>query len=56
MLTKVFFTSIIGARLIVIQFTVFIGLILWIAIDFGHIFSKILIFYTFIATFIVIGL
>ena len=55
MLTKVFFTSIIGARF-VIQFTVFIGLILWIAIDFGHIFSKILIFYTFIATFIVIGL
>ena len=53
MLPKVFFTYIIGAAFVV-QFTLFIGLILWIANDFGPIFSKILIFYTFIATFIVI--
>ena len=49
----VFFTSIIGTAFVV-QFSVFIGLMLRIAIDFGHIFGKILIFYTFIATFIVI--
>ena len=50
----VFFTSITGAGFVV-QFTIFIGLTLWIAINFGPIFSKILIFYTFIATFIVIN-
>ena len=50
----IFFTSMIGSRF-VIQFAVFIGLILWIAINFGQIFSKILIFYSFIATFIVIS-
>ena len=43
----VFFTSIIGARFVV---AIFVGLLLWNAIDFG----KIFIFYTFIATFIVI--
>jgi len=48
----VFFISIIGAKF-VIQFAIFIGLLLWIAIDLGHIFSKILI-YSFMATFVVI--
>ena len=47
----VFFTSIIGARFVV-QCAIFMGLVLWIAIDFGPVFSKILIFYTFTATFI----
>ena len=50
----VFFTSIVGAGFMV-QFVVFICLVLWIAIDFGHIFSKILIFCTFITTFVVIN-
>ena len=44
----VFFTSIIGARFVV-QCAIFMGLVLWIAIDFGPVFSKILIFYTFTA-------
>ena len=42
-----------GARFVV-HFGVFISLILGIAIDSGPIFCKILIFYNFIATFIVI--
>ena len=49
----IFFTSITGAGFVV-QFTIFIGLTLWIAIDFGNIFGKILIFYSFMATFVVI--
>ena len=48
-----FFTSIIGA-ISVVHFPDFIGLILWVAIDFGHMFCKILTFYNFIAKFIVI--